>query len=594
MRMEFYNERKSDYLQELKKLTTRYNIISVSRLLMAVAFLVLGYCALKADNPAVLLCCMAFCAVEFILLMNRHVLVRNKRLRAEAMVRINQDEMDYLEGIKIPFEDGVTFANHSHPYSHDLDIFGPRSLFQSLNRTKTYKGNEKLAVLLKDILPNDSIMHNQMAVKELALKPEFRQEIMALGMVKKDSEAVYNRLMLWINGNSASFSSAAKGIMYIAPGLFLAFCLVYALTGKSMYGDVAAGVFSFNLLFALVYLKAIKSEVRDISDIDEIIHHYGLIIEAIEKETFESEKLKALQHNFSEANKKASKEIKRLAILFSRLDSINNVFGAILFNGALLFHLHSLKALWQWKKQHAADIVTWLDVIAEFEALGSFGNLCFNNPDFVFPELNTDYRIEFENLAHPLIRKENKVGNSVTFDSGFMILTGSNMSGKSTFLRSLGINMVLAGAGGPVCASKANIHPLPVLVSMRLSDSLTDNESYFFAEVKRLKYIMDELKDKRAFVLLDEILKGTNSDDKHSGTIGVIKKMLNLRAVGAIATHDIEVCALAEQYPDKLVNRCFEAQIINNELYFDYQLRDGICKNKSATFLMEKMGVIGR
>lgn len=594
MRMEFYNERKSDYLQELKKLTTRYNIISVSRLLMAVAFLVSGYYALKAENPAILLCCMAFCMVEFILLMNRHVLVRNKRLRAEAIVKINQDEMDYLEGKNIPFHDGTAFADHNHPYTHDLDFFGAKSLFHNLNRTKTFKGNEKLAVLLKYILPNDAIVRNQQAVKELASKPEFRQEVMALGMVKRDSESAYNRLMLWINGNSGSFSFAAKGIMYTAPGLFIAFCLGYAFTGKGIYSDVAAGLFSFNLLFALIYLKAIKNEIKDIAEIDEIIHHYGLIIETIEKEAFESEKLNALQQIFAQGNKKASKEIKRLAVLFSRLDSINNVFGAILFNGILLFHLYSLKALWQWKKQHAADIVSWLDAIAEIEALGSFANLYFNNPDFVFPELNADYRIEFENLAHPLIKKENRVGNSVTFDTGFMILTGSNMSGKSTFLRSLGVNMVLAGAGAPVCASKAAVHPLPVLVSMRLADSLTDNESYFFAEVKRLKYIMDEQEGKRAFVLLDEILKGTNSDDKHSGIIGVIKKMLGFEAMGAIATHDVEVCSLAEQYPDKLVNRCFEAQIVNNELYFDYQLRNGICKNKSATFLMEKMGVIGR
>lgn len=593
MRMEFYNKRKATYLQELKKLTTRYNIISASRLLIAVAFLVLGYYSFKAENPVILLCCMAFCAVEFILLMNRHVLVHNKRLRAEAMVKINQDEMDYLEGRNIPFDDGVAFEDHAHPYSHDLDIFGRKSLFHNLNRTKTFRGNEKLAALLKGILPNDAIMRNQHAIKELALKPEFRQEIMALGMVKKDSEAVYNRLMLWVKVSLGSFSTASNCIMYIAPGLFIAFCLGYALTGKGIYSDVATAIFSFNLLFALAYLKVIKSEIKDIAEIDEIIHHYGLIIEAIEKEAFESEKLKALQQIFTPGDKKASNEIKKLAVLFSRLDSINNVFGAILFNGVLLFHLHSLKALWQWKKQYAADIVTWLDTIAEFEALGSLGNICFNNPDFVFPELNADYRIEFENLAHPLIQKEKRVGNCITFDKSFMILTGSNMSGKSTFLRSLGVNMVLAGAGAPVCASKALVHPLPVLVSMRLADSLTDNESYFFAEVKRLKYIIDELKDKRAFVLLDEILKGTNSDDKHSGTIGVIKKMLNLHAVGAIATHDIEVCTLAEQYPDKLTNHCFEAQIINNELYFDYLLRDGICKNKSATFLMEKMGVIG-
>jgi DNA mismatch repair ATPase MutS len=173
-----------------------------------------------------------------------------------------------------------------------------------------------------------------------------------------------------------------------------------------------------------------------------------------------------------------------------------------------------------------------------------------------------------------------------------MILTGSNMSGKSTFLRSLGVNMVLGGIGSTVCASEANIHPLQVLVSMRLSDSLSDSESYFFAEIKRLKQIMDALEEKPAFVLLDEILRGTNSDDKRNGTIEVIKKVIAKKAVGAIATHDIEVCLTTNEYPEILTNQCFEVEIKNNDLHFDYKLRNGICKNKSATFLMQKMGVI--
>lgn len=591
--MEFYQNRKAAHLQELKKLTTRYNIISASRLLMALAFVVLGYYSLKSENPTILLCCMAFCVVEFILLMKRQVLVLNKKLRAEALVKINQDEMDYLSGTGIPFENGASFADSTHSYTHDLDIFGIRSLFHNLNRTKTFKGSEKLAALLKKILPDEGILQNQEAVKELAAKPEFRQEIMALGMVKKDNQEVYTRLINWAGSTTKNIGVAVKTIMFIAPALFAGFFIAYGITGNGTLGDVAGWLFGFNLLFTMVHLKSIKAEMKDISEIDEIIHHYGLIIEEIEKQSFESEKLKALQSTFIAGNKKASKEIKRLAALFSRLDSINNVFGALLLNGALLYHFHALKALWQWKKQHAADITLWLDTIAEVEALGSFGTMYYNNPDFVFPKLNSDYKIEFKDLAHPLIKKGKRVGNDINFDKSFMILTGSNMSGKSTFLRSLGINMVLAGAGAPVCAEQANIHPLPVLVSMRLSDSLAENESYFFAEVKRLKYIMDELSGSRAFVLLDEILKGTNSEDKHSGTVKVIKKMLSLQAIGAIATHDIEVCSLAGEHPDKLVNRCFEAQIVDNELYFDYRLRDGICRNKSATFLMEKMGIIG-
>ncbi|MDV6167098.1 DNA mismatch repair protein [Flavobacterium sp. DG1-102-2] len=590
--MEFYKNRKAVYELELKKLTTRYNIISASRLLMAIGVFSFGYYAFNAEKPLVFTCLMLFCAVEFVLLMNRHALVRNRKLRAGALVKINQEEMDYLDGKSIPFDNGKAFIDFTHPYSHDLDVFGDRSLYHNLNRAQSYRGSIKLAESLTQLLPIDDILLNQEAVKELAGKLEFRQEIMALSRVNKESEDVYQKLMLWTNGVSKNTPLISNLTAYILPISFVVSVIAYIVTSISTWSTAAEWLFGFNLLFILFHVKAIKAEMKDTTEIDNIIHHYGLIIEQIEKEPFSSEKLKAIQAKLNAGEGSAGKKIKKLAIYFSRLDSMDNVFGAALMNGVMLYHFYAFKSLLKWKKENAAAIAGWLEVIAEIEALGSLGNLYYNNPDFTFPTINTNYKIEFKGLAHPLLNKENRVRNDITFDSVFMILTGSNMSGKSTFLRSLGINMVLAGAGAPVCASAANVHPLPVLVSMRLSDSLSDNESYFFAEVKRLRYIMDQLADKMAFVLLDEILRGTNSDDKRTGTVKVIRKMIALNAAGAIATHDIEVCELAKEYPSQLVNRCFEAQIENNELYFDYCLRDGICRNKSATFFMEKMGVI--
>jgi DNA mismatch repair ATPase MutS len=232
-------------------------------------------------------------------------------------------------------------------------------------------------------------------------------------------------------------------------------------------------------------------------------------------------------------------------------------------------------------------------VIGELEAMNSLANFSYNNPSFSFPQLNNDSVVSLTNVGHPLIHAKKRIDNSIEFkDERFVILTGSNMSGKSTFLRTLGINMVLAGVGSPICATAATIHPMQVLVSMRLSDSLTESESYFFAEVKRLKEIMDTLESKKCFVLLDEILRGTNSDDKRNGTIEVIKKMIAKNAIGAIATHDLEVCLTTNLFPNILANKCFEVEIVNNDLVFDYKLRDGICQNKSASFLMKKMGVI--
>ena len=340
-------------------------------------------------------------------------------------------------------------------------------------------------------------------------------------------------------------------------------------------------------------MKRIQLEIAHSSNIDTIISHYGLLLQKIEKEDFKAEKLIHLQKQLTYKNEKASVHLKQLASLFSSMDTIQNLITGVAFNGTFLFNLHIFKALIVWKNQHAAVLENWLVVMGEFEMLNSLANVSYNNPDFVFPELNTNYEISFSNLSHSLLSKKNRVGNNIDFQpQSFMILTGSNMSGKSTFLRSLGINMVLTGMGGVVCATQANVHPMPVLVSMRLADSLSDSESYFFAEIKRLKQTMDELDHQPAFVLLDEILRGTNSDDKRNGTIEVIKKVIAKKALGAIATHDIEVCLTTNEYPETLVNKCFEVEIRNNDLHFDFILRDGICKNKSATFLMKKMGVI--
>ena len=363
--MEFYKNRKAVYELEFKKLTTRYNIISASRLLMAVSVLILGYYAFKAEKPAVLICFMLFCVVEFILLMNRHVAVKNKKLRAEALVNINQEEMDYLDGKSIPFADGGSFTDFKHPYSHDLDVFGSKSLFHNLNRTQTYRGAINLALSLTEILPNQEILQNQAAIKELAAKPEFRQEIMALGKVNNEGKEVYHKLVVWANSAVKQTSIVSNIIAYISPLVLMVSAAAYFITTEGIWSTIAGWMFGFNLLFILSHLKHIKAEMKDTTEIDSIIYHYGLIIEQIEKATFKSDKLKALQERLNTNGKGAGIKIKKLARYFSKLDSINNVFGAALMNGVMLYHFYALKGLLQWKRDNAEAIAGWLEVIAE-------------------------------------------------------------------------------------------------------------------------------------------------------------------------------------------------------------------------------------
>ncbi|MFW0739803.1 MutS-related protein [Flavobacterium sp. T12S277] len=590
--MEAYQNKVEHYTGRFNKINKKYNSISILRLLSVFLCLFLLFYYIKTNE--ILYAAFAFLSfVGFLFLMRIHSALSFQRELTKAILKLNQNEIAYLKREKISFENGVEFNDFSHPYAYDLDVFGDHSLFQNLNRTATYIGKKTLADQLLKLSSNETILENQEAINELKTKIDWRQDFMALAMISYDTKESYQSLVHWNSFKNNILPKVLIAISVIFPSLFLGFLAAYFITSKTILLSYLSYIFIANMIVLGSSFKRIQSEIAKADNVDKIIKQYSLLVQKIETESFQSKRLIDLQQQLIFRNATASKHLKDLSELFSRMDTINNFVTATVFNGMFLFNLHVLKALLNWKQNYSAELEKWIAIIGEFETLNSLANLAYNNPDFVFPEINSDYKIGFSNLGHPLLNPETRVGNDTHFyPESFMILTGSNMSGKSTFLRSLGINMVLGGIGSVVCASKAELHPLPVLVSMRLSDSLADSESYFFAEIKRLKQIMDALEERPAFVLLDEILRGTNSDDKRNGTIEVVKKIIARKAIGAIATHDIEVCLTTNEYPDILTNQCFEVEIKNNDLHFDYKLRSGICKNKSATFLMQKMGVI--
>jgi DNA mismatch repair ATPase MutS len=590
--MDYYQDRISEYSISLHKTNKKFNSISLLRLLSVFICLFTIFYYIKTNE--ILYLTGAFVSfIGFIFLMRIHWKLSFQKQLLMALLKVNKNEISFLKREGLPFENGIEFNDFHHPYAYDLDIFGEHSLFQNLNRTATFIGKKTLAGQLLKLNSNEDILENQEAIKELKLKINWRQNFNALAIVSHDSKEYYKSLIHWNSVKNNKLPKALNILSFVFPILFFGILAAYFITSKTIFLSYLTYVFIANLIVLGQAFKRIQSEIAKADNIDKIIKQYSLLVEKIESEKFESKKLTELQQQLIFKNASASSHLKQLSELFSRMDTISNLVTATLFNGTFLFNLHVLKALLKWKKDYTNELKKWIDVIGEFEALNSLANLAYNNPDFVFPEINSEYKIDFKNLSHPLLNPISRVGNDTHFyPESFMILTGSNMSGKSTFLRSLGINMVLGGIGSVVCASEAKIHPLPVLVSMRLSDSLADSESYFFAEIKRLKQIMDALEEKPAFVLLDEILRGTNSDDKRNGTIEVVKKVIAKKAIGAIATHDIEVCLTTNEYPDVLTNQCFEVEIKDNDLHFDYKLRSGICKNKSATFLMQKMGVI--
>lgn len=587
-----YIKLKDQYSGDYNRLQKKYNLISITRLFTIIGLVFLIYKSLETSNTIYTLFGISV-FFFFIFLMKIHEKISWNRELKKKQISINNDEIIYLKGERIPFENGSEYINLRHFYSFDLDFFGTNSLFHHLNRTATYIGSKKLSDLLVYLLKNDEITSNQKAIKELSKKIEWRQHLLSLAKTTKDSEDNYQKLINWAEYKQEKIPKILIFIFYTTPIVFIGLLIISILMQNPFFTSITFSCFLMNLGLTLTQLKKIKKEVIDSDKISEIIKQYGLIIEKIETEKFDNDKLNSLKEKLIYKAGFASTQIKKLSSLFYNLENIQNGLAAVLFNGAFLYHIHTLNNLLNWKKRYSEHIKKWLDIIGEFETLNSFANFSYNNPTFIFPKINNNYDIVFEELGHPLIQKEKRICNDIEFKkNNFMILTGSNMSGKSTFLRTLGMNMVLAGIGAPICSTKASVHPLNVIVSMRQTDSLNDGESYFFAEVKRLKKIMDTLQSETCFVLLDEILKGTNSDDKQIGTIEVLKKIISKNAIGSIATHDLEICKITNNYPNKLFNKCFEAEIIDNNLSFDFKIKDGICKNKSATFIMKKMEII--
>ncbi|MDX1665785.1 MAG: hypothetical protein R3350_01075, partial [Saprospiraceae bacterium] len=289
----------------------------------------------------------------------------------------------------------------------------------------------------------------------------------------------------------------------------------------------------------------------------------------------------------------ASQAIERLSYIISQLNVRYNAF-AILLNVFALWDLNWTFRLEKWRNDYGDQLPSWFEALAEFEAMSCMANSAFNNPEWIFPQVYDQGVLHIEQMGHPLIARDRRVCNDLHMPTNghIKLITGSNMAGKSTFLRTAGINMVLALAGGPVCARVLRMPPLQVYTSMRTQDALHENTSSFFAELKRLKFILEAVEaGKNVFFLLDEILKGTNSRDRHTGSEALIRQLIRFRGAGLIATHDLELGKLEGESEGRVENLCLEVQVVDGQLHFDYRIKKGVSKSFNATLLMKNMGI---
>lgn len=531
----------------------------------------------------------------FIWLVKRHNRWFYQKDLLKKKIEINEQELHAIQYDFSNFDGGKEFIDPSHLYTFDLDVFGEHSLFQYINRTSTPIGKQCLANWFNTHLDKkEAIEQRQEAIQELSDDLEYRQQIRLLGLLYKGKPADTAEIKDWANSPSYYRQRAFLRVLPILVGVTNFLCIGAAILGF-LPSSIAGGVFVSFVIFSSIFTKGISKLQNIYGDKLQILSTYADQILATEKKEMHSPNLLELKAELTNQNQTASQAVYQLSKLMNALDQRNNMFMNIVLNGLLFWELRQIMRIEKWKETYASDLPRWLEAIGEIDAYCSLATFAYNHPEYIYPEIcSKPFHLQAEALGHPLMDRNKCVRNGINIAKRpfFIIITGANMAGKSTYLRTIGINYLLACIGAPVWANQMKIYPAHLITSLRTSDSLNDNESYFFAELKRLKLIIDKLKTgEELFIILDEILKGTNSMDKQKGSLALIKQFMGMNTNGIIATHDLLLGTLADIYPQNIQNHCFEADITNNELKFSYQMRDGVAQNMNACFLMKKMGI---
>lgn len=568
-------------------------LISLLRLLVFIIAGILVLVFAKSNSAAGIIISIISCIAVFILLIRIHTKILTDKKFQEAKIKINENELASLEGNFSCFENGTDFIDPDHPYTVDLDIFGEGSLFQFLNRTSTHTGRENLAFRLRTLCLNPEVIkQNQEAIAELSQKTAWRQDFQATGIVYEDKKTDKEKILNWLQ-LPALFNHTIFSLLLIFIPVLTVIMILFA-----SIGSISVLQFIFYLTLPLGISGAFAFRVnhrhQQVSKTSGMLTKYALLIKRIETLHVNSPMLAELKLKVTSNKNAASKSLKKLSSILTALDNRLNMVSWTLFNGLVLWDILQMRRLENWQKHHRDEVLRWFEAIEELDVLICFSNFYYNNPLSCVPVIvNDENLIKAESLGHPLIHDSVRVDNTVDINTGqIIIITGANMAGKSTYLRTVGVNMVLAMCGAPVCAKSFRFKPVNIFTSIHTADSLQKNESYFYSELKRLKTIIEELKKGiELFIILDEILKGTNSKDKHAGSEALLKQLIRFKTSGIVATHDVGLGSLQDSFPDHIRNRCFEVDIEGDRLSFDYKLRDGVSKNMNATLLMREMGI---
>jgi len=605
--MKIFQENIKKYQRNTLKLKKKLNRISLLRLLVFVisSTILITLFSFNLITPVFIVLPMAILCFDLVL---KHYNKTAYLLKHTSFLKkINESEILRAQCNLEGFDTGHTFTNQNHPYTSDLDIFGQHSIFQLVNRTSTESGRILLSEWLSKPARNNEILNRQKAIKELSQKLPWRQDFQASGMHYENKKSDAHKLLGWVEKPVVllKHQGLLKAIAIILPVLFLISSYFFYANLDSQKGLIYGAIIFLVLLCNYFILRKIRPLAEEIVETStknlKTLRGYHTLINKIEMESFKSNKLVDLQSKLTKGNYSAYNEIKKICSILDfshqrpiKKIPINGNYLYPLLNSFLLFDIYLIIGTEKWKSKNKAYLRQWAEVVSEFEVINSLAGFCYANPTYTFPEITAKpHYVHFESLGHPLISSENRVSNNFhSYGPGDVVMiTGSNMAGKSTFLRTVGLNLVLALAGAPCCATYAQVTNLKIYTSMRTQDNLMKGVSSFYAELSRIEKMLELIeRSQNVYFLLDEMFKGTNSEDRHRGGFSLISQVRKLKTTGIIATHDIELAKLAGA-KDLVANYSFNSEIKDDAMVFSYKLHPEICNDFNASELMKKSGI---
>lgn len=588
-----YRQRKEACSAELRRLAKFDLTLGCGKLLLLAVDLYLLVRAVTTDGSLVL---FGLVSGSFALAAVFHGAVLRRKRRLTSLKDIQENELRALGHAFLDLDDGREAEVAGHPYSADLELFGPRSVFHFLNRTATRLGRDRLSALFKgDGKAPDpqAIQSRQEAVRELAPALDFRHGLQLHGMDLGDKGRATGGLDEFLKDPARVLGRPVlKTALYLFPLIALgsAAGLFFGLPRWVLYLALLV-----NGLTVLAGEKHVARTFRLMSKTHDVLKSYARILADIERSDFRTERLRELRSRLFQDDRSASAGIRKLSGLLGRLEFRSGQVIYVAVNVLVLWDLHCLLRIETWRRDTAGCVPAWFETIAEIDALSSLANAGFNHPDWAFPEIAAEGTVfSLEGAGNPLIPDGVRIDNDLRFGTSprIAVVTGPNMAGKSTFLKTVGVNLVLAYAGGPVCARRLLVSPAILMTSMKVNDSLDRGLSLFHAELQRLKDILDPVREgKPVFFLIDEMLKGTNTADREVGSLALLRQLAGRPVSGLVATHDLHLTDLASEFPEKIVNFHFDGRVEGDRLVFDFLLRPGRCESFNALALMKIMGI---